>query len=82
MTLDAYRTLDVLAAHPRIRADRIAVWGFSKGAVPAVYSAVERFRASFGSQTRFAAHVGFYRRDGVPNGDAPEMTEEPAFGQM
>ncbi len=60
MTLDAFRALDVLAAHPRIRADRIAVWGFSKGAVPAVYSAVERFRASFGSQNRFAAHVGFY----------------------
>lgn len=60
MTLDAYRALDVLAAHPRIRPDRIAVWGFSKGAVPAVYSAVERFRASFGNQNRFAAHVGFY----------------------
>ncbi len=60
MTLDAYRALDALAAHPRIRPDRIAVWGFSKGAVPAVYSAVERFRASFGSQNRFAAHVGFY----------------------
>ncbi len=60
MTLDAYRALDVLVAHPRIRPDRIAVWGFSKGAVPAVYSAVERFRASFGNQNRFAAHVGFY----------------------
>jgi len=60
MTLDAYRALDVLAAHPRIRPDRIAVWGFSKGAVPAVYSAVERFSASFGSENRFAAHVGFY----------------------
>ena len=60
MTVDAYRALDVLAAHPRIRPDRIAVWGFSKGAVPAVYAAVERFRTSFGSQNRFAAHVGFY----------------------
>lgn len=60
MTVDAYRALDVLAADPRIRADRIAVWGFSKGAVPAVYSAVERFRKSFGSENRFAAHVGFY----------------------
>ena len=60
MTVDAYRALDVLAAHPRIRLDRIAVWGFSKGAVPAVYAAVERFRAGFGSQNRFAAHVGFY----------------------
>lgn len=60
MTVDAYRALDALAAHPRIRPDRIAVWGFSKGAVPAVYSAVERFRTSFGSQNRFAAHIGFY----------------------
>lgn len=60
MTVDAYRALDVLAAHPRIRPDRIAVWGFSKGAVPAVYAAVERFRASFGTQNRFVAHVGFY----------------------
>ena len=60
MTVDAYRALDALAAHPRIRPDRIAVWGFSKGAVPAVYAAVERFNASFGSQSRFAAHVGFY----------------------
>ena len=60
MTVDAFRALDVLAAHPRIRPDRIAVWGFSKGAVPAVYAAVERFRTGFGSQNRFAAHVGFY----------------------
>ena len=60
MTFDAYRALDVLAAHPRIRPDRIAVWGFSKGAVPAIYSAVERFQKSFGSENRFAAHVGFY----------------------
>ncbi len=60
MTVDAFRALDVLAAHPRIRQDRIAVWGFSKGAVLAVYSAVARFRDAFGSRNRFAAHVGFY----------------------
>ena len=36
MTVDAYRALDVLVAHPRIRPDRIAVWGFSNRAVPAV----------------------------------------------
>jgi dienelactone hydrolase len=60
MTFDAYRALDVLVAHPRIRPDRIAIWGFSKGAVPAIYSAVDRFQKSFGSENRFAAHVGFY----------------------
>lgn len=60
MMVDAYRALDVLAAHPRIRADRIAVMGFSKGAVASVYSAAERFRAAYGGPNRFAAHIGFY----------------------
>ena len=61
MMVDAYRALDLLAAHPRIRADRIAVIGFSKGAVTSIYSASERFRAAHGSkENRFAAHIGFY----------------------
>ncbi len=60
ITVDAYRALDVLAAHPRIRADRIAIMGFSKGAVASVYSAMDRFRAMYGSTNRFAAHIGFY----------------------
>lgn len=60
MMVDAYRALDVLAAHPRIRVDRIAVMGFSKGAVASVFSAVERFRTTYGSLNRFAAHIGMY----------------------
>lgn len=59
MVVDAYRALDMLAAHPRIRADRIAVIGFAKGAVAAVYSATDRFRRMHGSpDRRFAAHIG------------------------
>lgn len=60
MMVDAYRALDVLAAHPRIRADRIAVMGFSKGAVASVFSATERFARAYGSTNRFAAHIGMY----------------------
>jgi dienelactone hydrolase len=61
MMVDAYRALDLLAEHPRIRADRIGVMGFSKGAVASVYSATERFRTAHGSKNaRFAAHIGFY----------------------
>ncbi len=61
MTVDAYRALDWLAAHPRIRQDRIGVLGFSKGAVASVYSATERFNAAFGNPNRrFAAHAGLY----------------------
>ncbi|MCJ2053789.1 dienelactone hydrolase family protein [Methylobacterium sp. J-070] len=77
MMVDAYRTLDVLAAHPRVRADRIAIMGFSKGAVAAVYSATERFRTTYGGTNRFAAHIGFYTpcnvtyRDDTKVGPAP-----------
>ena len=60
MMVDAYRALDVLAANPRIKADKIAVMGFSKGAVAAVYSAMDRFRGMYGGGNRFAAHLGFY----------------------
>ncbi len=62
MMADAYRALDALARHPRVRADRIAVMGFSKGAVASVYSAAERFRQAHGGDPgqRFAAHVGLY----------------------
>lgn len=61
MMVDAYRALDLLAAHPRIRPDRIAVMGFSKGAVASVYSAMDRFTQAYGSPShRFAAHIGLY----------------------
>lgn len=60
MLVDTYRALDVLAAHPRIRADRIAVMGFSKGAVASVFTAADRFQKAYGSSNRFAAHIGLY----------------------
>jgi len=60
MMYDAYRALDVLASHPSIRPDRIAVMGFSKGAVAAVFSASDRFVAKYGGANHFAAHVGMY----------------------
>ena len=61
MVFDAYRALDLLAAHPAIRADRIAVLGFSKGAVASIYSAMDRFHQPYGNPARrFAAHIGLY----------------------
>ena len=61
MMVDAYRALDWLAEHPRIRADRIGIIGFSKGAVAAVYSAMTRFQQAYGTPGhRFAAHIGLY----------------------
>jgi dienelactone hydrolase len=61
MMIDAYRALASLSQHPRIDAGRIAVMGFSKGAVAAVYSSNERFRKMYGQpNAEFAAHIGLY----------------------
>ena len=61
LIVDAYRALDMLAKHPRIDANRIAIMGFSMGALPAVYSSSERFWKMYGSATvQFAAHIGVY----------------------
>jgi dienelactone hydrolase len=61
MLVDAYRALASLAEHSRIDPNRIAVMGFSKGAVAAVYSSNERFRKLHGpGNVQFAAHIGLY----------------------
>ena len=58
---EAYAALGLLANHPRIDPDRIAIVGFSFGGEVAYLTALERLRAALvPGRTRFAAHVAFY----------------------
>ena len=60
MMVDAYKALDMLARHPRIDASRISVIGFSKGAVASIFSASTRFQKMYGTDAKFASHIGLY----------------------
>jgi len=78
MMVDAYRALGTLAQHPRIDPSRIAVMGFSKGAVAAVYSSNERFRHLYGPpNVEFAAHVGLYTPCNPTYRDDDKVTGKP-----
>jgi dienelactone hydrolase len=58
---EAYSALGVLAADPRIDADRIAIVGFSFGGEIAHLAAFEALRRALAApQSRYAAHVAYY----------------------
>jgi dienelactone hydrolase len=61
MLFDSYRALELLAKHPRIDPDRIAIMGFSKGGFAALYASMERLQEAYApAGARFAAHLAFY----------------------
>jgi dienelactone hydrolase len=59
--LDIYRGLDILAKHPRVDPERIALMGFSRGGQAALYASLKRFHKMWNkSGVQFAAYVPFY----------------------
>jgi dienelactone hydrolase len=59
--LDIYRALDVLAKHPRVDPQRIALMGFSRGGQAALYASLKRFHKMWNrSGIEFAAYMPFY----------------------
>jgi dienelactone hydrolase len=78
MMIDAYRALALLAQHSRIDPQRIAIMGFSKGGIAAVYSGTERFRRMYApSRLDFVAHIGMYMWCGTRYRDDDKVTAAP-----
>ena len=82
MVADAYAGLAALSADPRIDGGRIAVMGFSKGGIAALYAGLETVRARMGvGARRFAAHVAYYPWCGVAFLD-PRTTGAPILIEL
>jgi dienelactone hydrolase len=64
---DSLAALKLLATHPRIDRERIAVIGFSRGGQVALYTALEPLRKGMiDDGLRFAAHVALYPSCNIP----------------
>ncbi|MBW5438652.1 carboxymethylenebutenolidase [Bradyrhizobium canariense] len=61
LVIDIYRSLEILAKHPRVDPDRIVLMGFSRGGQATLYASLERFHKLWNkSGIQFAAYIPFY----------------------
>ncbi|HEV2545932.1 MAG TPA: dienelactone hydrolase family protein [Stellaceae bacterium] len=61
LIVDIYRSLEILARHPRVDPDRIVLMGFSRGGQATLYASLNRFHKLWNkSGLQFAAYIPFY----------------------
>jgi len=78
MMNDAYAALALLAKHPRIDPQKIAVMGFSKGAIPSLYASMNRFQSTYAPEgASFAAYIGFYTPCNIALIDDEKVSAKP-----
>src|SRR6476469_8458038 len=59
--VDIYRSLAILAKHPRVDPERIVLMGFSRGGQAALYASLDRFNRLWNkSGVQFAGYIPFY----------------------
>lgn len=78
MIVDAYRALALLARHPRVDPNRIALLGAEDGGHAALYAATKRFATAFGAAgAEFAAFMAIYPHCGTLYRDDTLTTGKP-----
>lgn len=61
LIIDIYRSLEILAKHPRVDPNRIVLMGFSRGGQATLYASLDRFHKLWNkSGIQFAAYIPFY----------------------
>jgi dienelactone hydrolase len=61
LIVDIYRSLDILAKHPRVDPEHIVLMGFSRGGQAALYASLTRFNKLWNkSGVEFAGYIPFY----------------------
>src|SRR5215203_7410219 len=76
--VDIYRSLEILAKHPRVDPDRIVLMGFSRGGQAALYACLERFHKLWNkSGAQFAAYIPFYPDCSTSYGSDTETVARP-----
>jgi dienelactone hydrolase len=76
--LDIYRALDVLATHPSVDPDRIALMGFSRGGQATLYASLKRFQKMWNrSGVEFAAYIPFYPDCGTTFISDTDISDRP-----